>query len=252
MSAADEAISQAAPTRASDTRDRSFVNIPQPSPLPRNRWGRALQSVRELATEPNSPNKAIEVFYAISMGEFEEWFQRFLDEPDGRELVARRPQLGEFLCDANALAAMPEGSFGRAFAAFITQNDLDPDGVLQLNDQARRAVGCPELDPVRIWFRDRIVFSHDIAHVLTGYGMDGPGETRLLAFALGQYGGRSYKLVTLAAALKSWRGEGVGWPVELKRAWRLGQRARWLPTLPLEELLREPLEYARRAAGIFQ
>jgi ubiquinone biosynthesis protein COQ4 len=243
-------IWQALPVPGADPAHPAFVHVPPPPPLPRRRWRRALRSIRELVAQTDAPDKAIEVFYAISLGAFEGWFQRFLADPAGRALAAERPDLGAILCDAKALGAMPRGSFGEAFAAFVARNGIEPQGVFEANRKAQRAVGCPALDPLRGWFRDRLIFSHDLGHVLSGYETDGPGETRLLAFALAQYGGRAYEMVTLAAGLENWRGQGRGWPLELARAWRLGRRARWVPALPLEQLLPLPLEDVRRAAGL--
>jgi ubiquinone biosynthesis protein COQ4 len=250
MTSTSGSLWQALPTSGADAAQPEFVHIPPPQALPRRRWRRALRSVSELVALEGAPEKAIEVFYAISIGAFEGWFQRFLADAQGRRLLARRPRLGDLLCDPSRLAALSPGSFGREFAAFAEGNGLDPQGVFEANRLAQRAVGSPELDPIRAWFRDRLVFSHDLAHVLTGYGSDGPGETRLLAFALAQFGGSAYALLTLAAALEHWRGQGVGWPVELARAWRLGRRARWVVALPLEELLPLPLADARRAARL--
>jgi ubiquinone biosynthesis protein COQ4 len=250
MTSSSESLWQALPMRGPHAAHPAFLHIPPPPPLPRSRWRRALQSTRELVALEGAPEKAIEVFYAISMGAFEHWFQRFLADAQGRELLASRPRLGDVLCDPSRLAAFSQGSFGREFAAFAESNGLDPRGVYEANALAQRAVGSPELDPIRGWFRDRIIFCHDLGHVLTGYGTDGPGETRLLAFALAQYGGFAYALLTLAAGLEHWRSQGAGWPAELARAWRLGRRVRWLVTLPLEELLALPLADARRAAGL--
>ncbi len=244
-------IWQAVPVPASAaTESAPFVHIPPPPPVPARRWRRAARSIRELVAASGAPDKAIEVFYALSLDEFEGWFQRFVADPDARDLLHRQPRLGDLLCSRRTLEAMPPESFGRALVAFLDETGIDPSGVLDANEKAQRAIGSPELDPIRSWFRERLVFSHDLGHVLTGYATDGVGESRLLAFALAQFGGRAYSLVTLAAGLESWPAAGRGWPRELVRSWQLGRRARWLVALPLEELLAVPLETARRAARL--
>lgn len=253
MTIATASIWQAVPVpAAAPSEDAPFLHIPPPPPLPSRRWRRAAKSIQELVAQSGSPDKAIEVFYALSLDEFEGWFQRLLADPDGQDLLTRRPRLGDVLCSRRALEAMPPGSFGQAFVGFMERTGIDPAGVLEANEAARRAVGSPELDPIRSWFRERLVASHDLGHVLTGYGTDSAGETRLLAFGLAQFGGRGYSLLTLAAGLENWRAGGRGWPRELVRAWQLGRRARWLVALPLEELLAQPLESARRVAGVLR
>ena len=56
MTATSEPIWQAIPTLGRDVSGREFVHIPPAPPLPRKRWGRALRSIRELVSQPESPD----------------------------------------------------------------------------------------------------------------------------------------------------------------------------------------------------
>jgi ubiquinone biosynthesis protein COQ4 len=106
------------------------------------------------------------------------------------------------------------------------------------------------LDPTREWFRVRGILMHDLWHVLTGYGTDAPGETALLAFSCAQLPGRANRLLLFGAALRTATEVGIGVADFLYRAWRRGRRAVWLPALPYEKLLDQPLEAVRRLARI--
>ena len=57
-------------------------------------------------------------------------------------------------------------------------------------------------------------------------------------------------MLTLGAAFRAWDFPDREWPRYLWRAWRRGRRAMPLNLLPYEELLAEPLDDVRRAAGI--
>jgi ubiquinone biosynthesis protein COQ4 len=98
--------------------------------------------------------------------------------------------------------------------------------------------------------RERMEMTHDLWHVLSGYGADQTGETALLLFSLAQTGGRSNLLLSLGANVQMARERGLGWIAYAWKAWRRGRQATCLAALPYEELLALPLAEVRRAAGI--
>jgi ubiquinone biosynthesis protein COQ4 len=152
------------------------------------------------------------------------------------------------VCDRTALAAMPEGSFGRAYLDYLERNAFDPAAISALRKQTDPV---DDRDEGGEWFAERVDLLHDLWHVLTGYGTDGAGEAALLPFSLAQYGGLSNGLLTFGAGLEGWRRlGGIGWPFYLWRAYRRGRRAAELDVLPYEELLPLPLERVREAVGI--
>ena len=230
------------------------LEIPPPPPAQPMRWRRALAELRALLADPDDTDRAVSVIYALGGGEFERNFQRFAASRSGAALLAERPSLLAALSDRAALAALAEGSLGRAYLAYLDANHFEPNGLIVVQDrvQARwqREHGFPALDPYRAWFRDRTLLSHDLFHLLTDYGTDGVGEATLLAFSLAQLGGRGQTFLTIGAGLEVWRELGWRWLVYDFRAWRRGRRARWLVSLPWEELLPLRLDTVRRLAGV--
>ena len=224
------------------------LEIPPPPPLDM-RWRRAFRSMRELFDNPDDTEKAMDFFYAVGRREFERSFQRFLASPEGRAVLAERPDLGCALADREALAAMPEGSFGRVYLAFLERYGFQSMALLQLQKQVEAKwdaeEGVPRLDPARAWFRDRVILSHDLFHVLTGYGTDDIGEATLLAFTLGQVPGRGQALLTIGAGFEVARALGRPWLRYDLRAWRRGRRAVCLAGVPWEALLPLPLDEVR-------
>lgn len=230
------------------TTPHELPEIPKPPPL-ETRWRRAFRSLRELLDDPEDTAKAIDLFYAIGRRDFERTFQRFVSGPYGGQLLARKPSLADALADRAALARMPEGSLGHAFLDFLDENGFPSLALrdLQRDVEARWEAeeGVPRLDPLRAWFRDRFILSHDLLHVLTGYGTDDVGEATLLAFDLGQRPGRSGGLLTLGAALEVYGHRGWRWLHYDWRAWRRGRRAAFLAELPWEDLLSLRLDTLR-------
>ena len=169
-------------------------------------------------------------------------------------MLAKRPSLLDALCDRESLTRLPVASFGRAYLEYIDRNCFEPDGLVNVERSVRarweREEALPPLDSARSWFRDRAIVLHDLFHVLTGKGTNPSGEGALLWFTQAQLGGGANLFLTTGATLQLIRVWGPGWLVEVARAWKLGRRARWLVTLPFEELLSLPLETVRGMAGI--
>ena len=236
-----------------DEEIRPPLEIPPPPPLAA-RWRRGLGAMRALLDDPDDTEKAVDFFYAVGRREFERNFQRFAASRAGRALLAERPALVAAMSDRAPLAALPEGSFGRAYLAFLEEHGFQAMGLLELQKrvEAKWAAeeGVPPLDPVRVWFRERFVLAHDLYHVLTGYGTDDLGEAALLAFTLAQAPGRGQAVLTIGAALEVVRAFGWRWVPYDFRAWRRGRTAAWLAAAPWEELLPLRLETVRRLLGI--
>jgi ubiquinone biosynthesis protein COQ4 len=213
----------------------------------RAQWRRAWRALRALLADPDTTAHAYEVAYALEGDVVRRRLARFVAHPQGRGLLFARPSLREAVCDPAALARLREDSLGRAYLAHMRHNGFDPTRLPELR---RASDPVKARDEVSEWFLERMDLTHDLRHVLTGYGADGAGEASLLTFTLAQRGGRATALLCLGAALRVWPRVGRGWPRYLWRAWWRGRRAAPLDLLPYESLLPLPLEDVRRAVGI--
>jgi ubiquinone biosynthesis protein COQ4 len=232
----------------------SGVTIPPPPPGPRMQWRRAWRSLRTLLADPEDTEKAIDFFYAIGRRDFERSFQRFAASPAGSALLAERPSLRAALSDRAALAAMPHGSLGRAYLAYLDQNGFEPTGLLDLQDRVEarweREESRLPLDDLRRWYRERSILAHDLFHVLSGYDTDGAGEGALLAFTLAQLGGRAQALLTLGATVEGCRHAGATWLRFMRDAWHRGRHAASLMIVPFEDVLHLDLETVRQLVDL--
>src|SRR5215472_10699409 len=230
------------------------IEIPPPPPALPTRWRRAFSELRALMADPTDTDRAIHFIYALGTREFERNFQRFAASRCGSALLAAQPSLLAALSDRNSLAGLPDGSLGRSYLAYLDDNGFAPDGLLKVQNRVQTywedEEGIPPLDPLRAWFRDRSLLTHDLFHVLTDYGTDDLGEATLLAFSLAQLGGRGQAFLTLGAALEVWRTIGWTWLVYDFRAWRRGRHSGWLVALPWEELMPLRLDTVRRIANL--
>ena len=197
------------------------------APLPSRpaQWRRAGRLIREILDDPSQTEKVFELLEAVGGRGDERTFQDFAGRPEGRGLLASKPSLVDALADRDALAALPEASFGRAYLEFAQRNGFAADGIRQANDRGLGDLNA-QLDPHRRWFYDRVGAMHDLWHVLSGYGTDEAGEVALLAFSMGQgLVNRGLWLLIAAAALMAPRSDGFAYQRYLAQAWRRGRRA---------------------------
>ena len=105
-------------------------------------------------------------------------------------------------------------------------------------------------DPARAWFHTRVDASHDIRHVLSGYGPDVLGEICLLWFRFSQIrhaGILALALLGFVNLTFTHRGPLLG-PVW--EAYRRGRCAGSLDLLPWEDGFAQPLSAHRAALGL--
>lgn len=154
----------------------------------------------------------------------------------GARALAVRPEL---CLDVDALAALPAGTLGHAFARFVKAKGIDPASL-------RRPP--PDAGPDR-WFIQHVRRSHDLWHVVTGFDTDVAGELGLQAFYVAQFPARFSVLLLGAGLLNTFlfafedrerRMESI------VRGWRMGRAAISLLGVDWNELLAEDLDAFRR------
>jgi ubiquinone biosynthesis protein COQ4 len=166
----------------------------------------------------------------------------------GRAVLAEKRSLLPALCDRAALAALPAGSFGRAYHDFVVREHISAEGLVEASLVQKK---YPAPTAEEQLFRERVRDMHDLWHVLTGYGRDPLGETCVVAFTYAQTRSLGLAVISLLGTVKitqALRGAPVRSAV--LEAYRHGRAAAWLPGEDLEQLMREPLEAVRARLGI--
>lgn len=214
-------------------------------------WKRAWRALRILIRDSERTDQVFEIIRALAGNSWESNFQRFCAHPEGRRLLQERPDLFATLADRDALRQLPEGSFGRAYLAFMEAGDLTPQGLVEaeVENDAQWPNDVPA-DADHQFFGDRIRDMHDLWHVLSGYGRDEAGEAANLAFSLGQIPEPGIALIVLTGAVIGPKDVRLTWPRYMLKAYNRGRRATLLSAVPYERLLAEPLDDVRRLLRI--
>jgi ubiquinone biosynthesis protein Coq4 len=180
------------------------------------------------------------------------------DHPVGRRLLDERPDLCAALNDMSALGAMPKGSLGRAYHTFMDHPETIPGYMLSGLIYKDGWFDKIPMDEELRWAFERWIQTHDLMHVVTGYGADLAGEGLNIYFTLAYNMGMSWRLAFwtpfgLAPRLMRPNVGRRRWHGCLREAWERGSAARgYLPfeSVPWEELLPQPLEDARHTLGL--
>lgn len=203
---------------------------------PLRRWVRGLRAFSRVLRDPNDTLAVLEFGVHVNAGTAKKRLDRFLGDPSGRRLFEERRSIDSRSVDLDALARLPDGTLGREYARFMRANGLSPDIF-----QAPTNVVRPEF----AYFAQRMRQTHDLWHVLTGYGTDVPGEVELQAFTYAQAGIPSALLITIMGTLRllPYR------PLHVRKAlaaYRRGKATRSLPVFPWEEHWATPLADLRQ------
>jgi ubiquinone biosynthesis protein COQ4 len=198
-------------------------------------------AIRSLLAVLRDPNDASHVFRIVDAlaGRTPARFRRaWARSASGARLLAERPRLRSVLEDTERLRALPEGSLGRAYLAFMERDRLDAAYL----DHAQAVAGVDHASDEDAYIDARLRDSHDLWHVVTGYGGDLLGEASLLAFTYAQTWSRGVGLIASVGLLRADDPDARRLIVD---AFVRGLRAAWLPAVAWEDWLAAPLADVR-------
>jgi ubiquinone biosynthesis protein COQ4 len=176
--------------------------------------------------------------------------EAFARTPEGARELGRKVFLPPILDDHDWIRKLPDGTVGRAYVDFMERESLTAQGLVDESLKMRSAL--QDFDDDIKWNGNRLRDTHDLFHVLSGYGRDALGEASLLAFTYSQNPGPGVIFIsfmgvrTIAAeAPKEARIMDCFWEAK-----RNGAAAQKIFAQDIEALLHEPLDAARTRMGI--
>ncbi|MEO1490022.1 MAG: Coq4 family protein, partial [Pseudomonadota bacterium] len=102
------------------------------------------------------------------------------------------------------------------------------------------------------WYFNRLRDTHDLFHVLTGYGRDALGEASLLGFSYAQNHNKGVLFIAYAGARQIKKVSGTKAPIysAIREGQRLGKAAAKIAHEDIEALMREDIDAARARLNI--
>ena len=217
--------------------------------VPKYRPLLAYHHFRELLKDKEDTSHVFRIFEALPHKSFLPRVRDFALSEHGERLRAEEPFLPPILDDHESLRKLPEGSVAHAYCDFMESEGLSAAGlVAEAEKLGRRKYG----DLVE-WFGFRNRDTHDLMHVLTGYGRDALGEQSVLLFTHGQQPSHGHLLIGYAGALnikKNVRGSKAPVFKAVRQAQKTGTACPPLVEMSIRDLLAMDLDEARAKLNI--
>jgi ubiquinone biosynthesis protein COQ4 len=208
----------------------------------------AWRSIRALIANPDDTGEVFKIIEALKGNGLARALARLQRDPQGRELLRRKPPILPVLSDRDTLRAMPAGSLGRAYLDFVETQYLSADGLVAASEEVpRRHTRSPD----EMWLGSRLRDIHDLQHVMCGYGRDPLGELCLLGFMNAQTPNRGIAFIILMGR-RQFRKAAPQIAIDacVAEGRSMGNTATWFATVGWEERLAQPLQTLRAELGI--
>ncbi|MEM9084807.1 MAG: Coq4 family protein [Pseudomonadota bacterium] len=218
-------------------------------PQPRYSPLRAWKNFRLLMKDKEDTSLVFKIYESLPSNDFMPRVERLAFSERGQTLRSSEPNLPEILDDHAALRKTPKGSLAHAYCDFMESEGLTAAGLVAEAESLGRA----KYPDVIQWFAERSRDTHDLFHVLTGYGRDALGEQCVLLFTHGQSPSQGHLLIGYAGSINiKLQVKGSKAPImgAVNQAKRTGRGAPPLLEQPIRELLKQPVESVRAALNI--
>jgi len=213
-------------------------------PEARYRPIRAVKAFQALIKDKEDTSLVFKIFEWLPSRDFLSRVSDLALSERGEMLRATEPSLPEILDDHATLRRTPKGSLAHAYCDFMEAEGLSAAGLVA---EAER-LGRPKFPDLVEWFINRSRDTHDLFHVLTGYGRDALGEQCVLLFTHGQSPSQGHLLIGYAGAAniaKMVKGSKAPVFGAVRQAHRTGKGAPSLMAQPIRALLERPVEQVR-------
>jgi ubiquinone biosynthesis protein COQ4 len=221
--------------------DRSSSNL---RPL------KALKHFRNLIADKEDTEQVFHITENLRTARSLQHAMAFLQSDMGKMLVERDENLPDILDDHDALQKLPEGSLGRAYVDFMEAEGLTANGLVEESEKFDSKM--PDYGDQISWYANRMRDTHDMNHILTGYGRDPLGEQCVLAFTYSQNLSLGFYFIAYAGGWEVKKHAPPGTPVfkAIRQAQKNGAKAQVIGFQDIVALLPHSLEEVRKQLGI--
>ena len=211
---------------------------------------KALHHFRELIKDKENTEEVFHIFEALPNRDFVPAARAFTASARGAAIRASEPHLPPILDDHAALRQFPAGTVAHAYCDFMEREGLSSQGLV---DEFEKFRGTrPRFDDLLDWYSNRNRDTHDLLHVLTGYGRDALGEQCVLAFTYSQNPSLANLFIAYAGGLNMRKQVKSDAPVfaAIREGQKLGKACPRVSEMAIRELLAMPLDAARAKFNI--
>lgn len=211
---------------------------------------KALHHFRKLIDDKEDTEQVFHIIEALRDNRFARSAEHFYQSPTGQRMLEQNEYLPRLLDDHDRLRKLPANSVGQAYVRFMEKEGLTAQGLVDEFDKFRS--GQPRYDDMLERYSNRLRDTHDLFHVLTGYGRDALGEQCVLAFSYSLNPSWGVLFIAWAGARELKKQVTTGAPIyaAVREAQRIGRAAINIAHEDIEALLALPLAEARKKLNI--
>tara|TARA_R110000824_G_scaffold97190_15_gene232171 strand:- start:1075 stop:2058 length:984 start_codon:yes stop_codon:yes gene_type:complete len=209
---------------------------------------KALHHFRELIKDKEDTSQVFHIFESLPRPGFRKDAKAFVESDKGKALLESEPELASLLDDHDRLRQMPAGSLAHAYCDFMEKEGLSAAGLIAEYDQ----FSPNKYGDLIEWYGFRQRDTHDLLHVLTGYGRDALGEACVLAFTYGQNPSLGNVFIAYAAGLNMKKQVKSDAPIfkAIREGQKMGKACPKINEENIAELLAQPLDVLRERLHI--
>lgn len=212
-----------------------------------------LKALRHFGKLVEDKEDTAQVFHIIEAMKTKRGHQQgwdFIRSPEGQRLLNDGVDILGSLDDHARWADLPPNSVAQKYIAFMKREGLSAQGLVDESHRWEAADQRP--NDLTQWYFDRLRDTHDLFHVLTGYGRDAIGEAALLGFSYEQNHNPGVIFIAYAGARQIKKVSGTKAPIygAVREGQRLGKAAAKLAHQDVEALMREDITEARKRLNI--
>jgi ubiquinone biosynthesis protein COQ4 len=174
----------------------------------------------------------------------------FINSPEGQRMMAEGTNIPAMLDDHARWADCGPETVAAHYIAFMKREGLSAAGLVAESHKWAPPENLPQ-DQTQ-WYFDRLRDTHDLFHVLTGYGRDALGEASLLGFSYEQNHNKGILFIAYAGARQIIKVSGTKAPLyaAIKEGRALGRAAAKIAHQDIAALMREDIAAARARMNI--
>lgn len=213
---------------------------------PLKAWGH----FRKLVANKEDTEQVFHITEALKTRRTHDQAVNFLTSPEGKRLLADEITIPAKLDDHARWAECPPNTVAAHYIAFMKREGLSAAGLVA---ESEKFMPPEQQLPDQLqWYYHRLRDTHDLFHILTGYGRDALGEASLLGFTYEQNYNRGIWFIAYAAAHQIKKQSGTKAPVyaSINEGRRLGKAAKKLAHMDVEAVMRMDIAEARATLNI--
>jgi len=231
----------------------ALTDLPLTSPARRVSGLRPLKVLRhfgKLVEDKEDTEQVFQIIEATKGRASHKQAWDFIRSLEGQRQLQREVDIPAMLDDHDRWSNLPTGSVGQHYMAFMKREGLTAAGLVAESHKWAPPEELPQ--DLTQWYFDRLRDTHDLFHVLTGYGRDALGEASLLGFSYSQNHNRGVLFIAYAGARQIKKVSRTRAPLygSVREGQRNGKAAAKLAHQDIEALLREDIDEARARLGI--